>query len=419
MDPIPIASSEFLNSLSLWVHPKSRLLICFDKNCRHAISPNGSHPTNHLRDKHNIPLSRRKGLSKVLAKLELKSPDGAGPLPDGSPEERRLRSYDGFSCLHCRYRTINHTLIIQHYSQGLPEYSQHPRRSTRRADIEAYFEYVYLQAWDCGSSRVYWIVQRDGQLTRTTVPVGQMRESALSLRDKNGQEQQDLIRSVQEREHERNRVPTASVQTTAAAGSATTLFADIVSPHEDEMKIIGILNAVDVIMDRCEETVRSTSRNLLCWLKSNHPNISYSKPFTLVKHASSTTKYRSLLKKALAFCFQAYRMDAKQRERLIGVRFNKKLYRFLDAIWHHKDLAHDSLVAGRIAEVEQLHEEAGDDEMHVAYEDMDINENAYGDLMNGEDDDDDDDDGDDNNNDDLYNTTEDDSDDDVYMPILS
>jgi hypothetical protein len=91
IEPLPITSSEFLESLSLWVHPKSRLLICFDENCRHAISPNGSHPTNHLRDKHNIPLTRRKGLSKVLAKLELKSPDGAAPLLDGSPQERRLR----------------------------------------------------------------------------------------------------------------------------------------------------------------------------------------------------------------------------------------------------------------------------------------------------------------------------------------
>ncbi|KAJ9414771.1 hypothetical protein QL093DRAFT_2212015 [Fusarium oxysporum] len=122
----------------------------------------------------------------------------------------------------CTYRTINLTLIIQHYSQDLPEYPQHPRRSTRRADIEAYFEYVYLQAWACGSSRIYWIVERDGQLTRPTIPVDQMRESALSYRDKTGQEQQDLIRSVQEREHKRNRVPTAHVQTTAAVGSATT-----------------------------------------------------------------------------------------------------------------------------------------------------------------------------------------------------
>ncbi|KAJ0126584.1 putative Allergen Asp f 7 like protein [Fusarium oxysporum f. sp. albedinis] len=53
------------------------------------------------------------------------------------------------------------------------------------------------------------------------VPVGQMRESTLSRRDKTGQEQQDLIRSVQEREHKRNRIPTTNVQSTAAAGSAT------------------------------------------------------------------------------------------------------------------------------------------------------------------------------------------------------
>jgi hypothetical protein len=111
--------SQFLESLSLWVHPEARLLICFDDNCKHAISPNESHPTNHLRDKHKIPLSRRKGLSKVLATLDLKNPDQAAPLADGSPEDKRLRSYDGFSCLHCEYRTINLTLIIQHYNQYL------------------------------------------------------------------------------------------------------------------------------------------------------------------------------------------------------------------------------------------------------------------------------------------------------------
>ncbi|KAM5528594.1 hypothetical protein FOXYSP1_19075 [Fusarium oxysporum f. sp. phaseoli] len=300
------------------------------------------------------------------------------------------------------------------------------------------------RAWACGSSRVYWIVERDGQLTRPTIPVGQMHESALSYRDKTGQEQQDLIRSVQEREHKRNRVPTANVQTTAAAGSATTyaeqrpwlertrweityrnrdrglhrcliqipylssyrrpamppyllasaarvpgLFADIVSPYEDEMKINEILNAVDVVMDRCEETVHSTSRNLLCWLKT-----------CLVDRQIPLA-----IKKALAFCFRVYCMDAKQRERLIGVHFNKKLYRFLDTVWHHKDLVHDFLVAERIAEVEQLDEEAGEDEMHVEYEDMDINENAYGDLVTGDDDDDDDDDDEDDG--DLYNTSED------------
>lgn len=85
---------------------------------------------------HNIPLWRRKGLSKLLVTLDLKNPDQAPPLADGTPKDRKLRSHDGFSSLHCKYRTINFMLIMQHYSQDLPNYPQHPRRSTRKADIE-------------------------------------------------------------------------------------------------------------------------------------------------------------------------------------------------------------------------------------------------------------------------------------------
>ncbi|WAO94382.1 Hypothetical protein NCS54_01196300 [Fusarium falciforme] len=354
---------------------------------------------------------------------------------------------------------------MQHYSQDLPKYPQHPRRPTRRADMEAYFEYVYLQAWASGSSRVYWIVARNGQLTRPTVPVGHMSGSALSRRDRIGQEQQDLIRSVQEREHQRNHGLAADMQT-SAAGSATMyaeqrpwlertrweityrnrdrslhrcliqtpylsfygrpdappyllasaarvtgLSTDLVSPREDEIKIDGILKAVDVVMDRCEETVHRTSRNLLCWLKSNHPHMPYSKPFTLVKHASSTTRYRLLLKKALAFCFRVYRMDAKQRERLIGVHFNKKLNRFLDEIWHHEDLANLPLVTEDVAQVEGRAEEANGDEMGVELEDMDMDMdgNVYGDLDKEDDDDDD-------GYSDLQTTTDNDSDDDADIP---
>jgi hypothetical protein len=92
------------------------------------------------------------------------------------------------------------------------------------------------------------------------------------------------------------------------------------------------------------------------------------------------------------------------------VRFNKKLCYFLDAIWHYKDLAYDFLAAERVAKMDK---EASEDEMRVEYEDMDLNENVYGDFVTGDDDDDDDD----NENDsDLYNTSEDDSDDDdAYM----
>jgi hypothetical protein len=83
------------------------------------------------------------------------------------------------------------------------------------------------------------------------------------------------------------------------------------------------------------------------------------------------------IKKALAFCFRIYRIDAKQLESLIGVYFNKKLDNFLNAIWHYEDLANLSLVVQGaypiedMAQVEKQAEEAGEDagkdEMRIEY----------------------------------------------------
>lgn len=148
--------------------------------------------------------------------------------------------------------------------------------------------------------------------------MGRISGSALSRRDRTGQEQQDLIKSVQEREQKRN--DGLAVEKQASAASSTTmyaeqrpwlertrweitymsrdrslhrcliqipylnfygrpnappyllansvrlpdLFTDLVSPREDEIKIHAILKVVDVVMDRYEETVHKTSRNLLC-----------------------------------------------------------------------------------------------------------------------------------------------------------
>ncbi|SCO92584.1 uncharacterized protein FRV6_16712 [Fusarium oxysporum] len=93
---------------------------------------------------------------------------------------------------------------------------------------------------------------------------------------------------------------------------------------------------------------------------------------------------------ALTFCFRAYRIDAKQRERLVGVRFNKKLDGFLNAIWHHEDLANSPLTALGAYPIEvagqaqQQAEEMG--EMRIEYEDMDIDGSVYEDLGKADDD---------------------------------
>ncbi|KEY74880.1 hypothetical protein S7711_09670 [Stachybotrys chartarum IBT 7711] len=64
-----------------------------------------------------------------------------------------------------------------------------------------------------------------------------------------------------------------------------------ISTPEDKRKMTGILQAIDAVLDQCKETVRRTSHNILCWLKSTRPQSSYPKPFSLVHHDSTTKKY--------------------------------------------------------------------------------------------------------------------------------
>ncbi|KAK1989712.1 hypothetical protein LX36DRAFT_743237, partial [Colletotrichum falcatum] len=62
---------------------------------------------------------------------------------------------------------------------------------------------------------------------------------------------------------------------------------DIISPADDEAKIATLCRATYNIISRCEETAKTSSRNLLCWLRSVRPNNCYQKPFTLMARKSS------------------------------------------------------------------------------------------------------------------------------------
>jgi hypothetical protein len=111
-------------------------------------------------------------------------------------------------------------------------------------------------------------------------------------------------------------------------------------------------------------------------------------------------------------------MDAKHRERLVGVRFNKKLGGFLHAIWHHEDLANSPPTALGAYPIEdatraqQQTEEMG--EMRIEYEDMDMDGSVYEDL--GEVDDDSEEEDDDS---DISSASDDDNGDDggdIFSP---
>ena len=122
---------------------------------------------------------------------------------------------------------------------------------------------------------------------------------------------------------------------------------DLSSPWQDEQKIWCLMGAVDRILDRCEETMRHTSRSLLCWLRSTNPPVCYSKPFTLVALETSTKEYRKLFKRFVVFIFRASRMSADLPRQLTGIRFSKKQLRQFEGIWEHKVWSEVDLTQGR------------------------------------------------------------------------
>ncbi|KAH6881151.1 hypothetical protein B0T10DRAFT_411363 [Thelonectria olida] len=120
-----------------------------------------------------------------------------------------------------------------------------------------------------------------------------------------------------------------------------------ISSADDERKIAALITAVDVVMDRCEQTARTTSRSLLCWLRSVRPHGCYAKPFTFVGKAASRRKYIRLLKRFVAMVFRAYRLPADIRQRRAGIRFKKPQLRLISALWNHEIWTqHDALTEG-------------------------------------------------------------------------
>ncbi|EXL66760.1 hypothetical protein FOPG_17083 [Fusarium oxysporum f. sp. conglutinans race 2 54008] len=66
---------------------------------------------------------------------------------------------------------------------------------------------------------------------------------------------------------------------------------DLISPRKDEQKVSFIMKALDSVINRCEDTVRATSHNLLCWLLSSRLQSRREFGFKLVVERSSEIRY--------------------------------------------------------------------------------------------------------------------------------
>ncbi|KAJ9413909.1 hypothetical protein QL093DRAFT_2594845 [Fusarium oxysporum] len=108
------------------------------------------------------------------------------------------------------------------------------------------------------------------------------------------------------------------------------------SSYVDEQKISCTMRALDLVIDRCENTVRHTGRTLLCWLSSPKLHVYRENPFCLVAEKSSETRYRVLQKRFLAFVIRLHRMSNALQGEVANFRLNTVLSARLERLWSHK-----------------------------------------------------------------------------------
>ncbi|KAF5261492.1 hypothetical protein FOXYS1_7818, partial [Fusarium oxysporum] len=325
----------------------------------------------HLRKRHSIPIDDRRRVVRLLKNREPPLLDPANALlrQNESPYDPNLPLFDGFSCKFCDLLTISSQVVSRHVG------AEHERRRLElQVKPKAMYEPVYLQAWTKNPiGGRYWIVEYRGITTR---PIGG-KDVYSHLRGAFKRErrlQQGLIaneadtsakiststftdlrpwlertgwkQTYQNVDHGllRNLTTMPSslssarglVLSRARSGTThTTSGEDLISSAGDEQKIAAILVAVDMVMDRCEQTARTTSRNLLCWLRSVRPHGCYAKPFTFVSKAASRTKYIRLLKRFIAMVFRAFCLPTDVCRRRAGIRFKRSQIKAIAAIWNH------------------------------------------------------------------------------------
>ncbi|KAH7231260.1 uncharacterized protein BKA55DRAFT_582081 [Fusarium redolens] len=371
-----MADDAVLSRLRLSADPQAQVLICCHDLCRFALAPSPTQVSEHLRRKHNVTATERRQVINVLeARVrKLKDPSDAPIREDGSSCDPNLILVRGFTCKFCMKRTGSSQTISRHIA------SKHDGEKLRLGvSRKAMYEPAFLQAWTKNPpGGRYWIVEHAGSTVR---PVG-------------GKEAHDHLKDILERERGRQRLLkeiNMADGTGMGRNTQSTRFTDLkpwlertgweqtfqgvdrellknltavpslatlrqglvlksnrnlpVNPHsdeqttssaDDERRIAALMSAVDAVMDRCEQTARTTSRSLLCWLRSVRPHACYVKPFTFVGKAASRKKYIRLLKRFIAMIFRAYNLSADVRRRRAGIRLKKAQIRQILAIWNHE-----------------------------------------------------------------------------------
>ena len=111
--------------------------------------------------------------------------------------------------------------------------------------------------------------------------------------------------------------------------------ADLISLSHREQKIACILDAVDLMINRCETTARHTSRLIRCWLITSRSNSHQSRAFSVMTERNTQSKYRMMWKKFIAFIMRAcFLSEPAQKQVKLEVPSDVRRQTIL--LWEHR-----------------------------------------------------------------------------------
>ncbi|KAH8748300.1 hypothetical protein F5882DRAFT_311498 [Hyaloscypha sp. PMI_1271] len=115
------SSANLLKKLQLFIDDKEQLLVYCRSEYGYALAVKHSQVTSHLRDKHQVTKSDRRGLTRHLTMVYPKgfrNPANLPPRDNSSNAYPQLHVHDGFSYREYTYYTINYPELSKHISKN-------------------------------------------------------------------------------------------------------------------------------------------------------------------------------------------------------------------------------------------------------------------------------------------------------------
>ncbi|KJK87120.1 hypothetical protein H633G_09028 [Metarhizium anisopliae BRIP 53284] len=110
---------------------------------------------------------------------------------------------------------------------------------------------------------------------------------------------------------------------------------DIFMSCLDEQKLGCLMEAVDLVLNRCETTAHNTSRLIRCWLVTSRANSYQSNAFSVMTELATQHRYRVMWKKFIAFVIRAWLLPSRIR-RLVKVAIPPEIKRQIELLWEHR-----------------------------------------------------------------------------------